>query len=481
MARKSKGRQKLEMVKIAKESNLMVTFSKRRSGLFKKASELSTLCGAEIAIMVFSPGRKVFSFGHPSVEEVLDRYLTGTIPRNSGTFRLVEAHRTVMIRELNLQVTQVLNQMEMEKRRGVDLERLRKAGQFQRWWESPIGELDLQQLGQLKGALQQLREKVAKHVEQVLMIQNVNPTHPPAPSLASDSTIVALPLSTNNVAFKTDMGASSSNHHGALVPYDLGNVGFNTHMGTGYGYNPAGFRNGRKSKGRQKLEMVKIAKESNLMVTFSKRRSGLFKKASELATLCGAEIAILVFSPGRKVFSFGHPSVEQVIERYLTGTVPRNSGPFRLVEAHRAVMIRELNMQLTQKKRGADLDRLRKAGQFQRWWESPVQELDLQQLEQVKGALLQLRDKVTKHVEQILNIPNPIPTHPPVPALASDSTIVALPYNNTNNPAFQPDMGASSSNHQGAIVPYDMGNAGYNPNMGTGYGYNPAGFGNGYF
>ncbi|KAM3377356.1 hypothetical protein P3S68_009769 [Capsicum galapagoense] len=70
MARLSRGRKKVEIVKMKNESNMQVTFSKRRAGLFKKASELCTLCGAEIAIVVFSPGKanKVYSFGHPSVE-----------------------------------------------------------------------------------------------------------------------------------------------------------------------------------------------------------------------------------------------------------------------------------------------------------------------------------------------------------------------------------------------------------------------------
>nr|GLL19766.1 agamous-like MADS-box protein AGL62 [Ipomoea trifida] len=74
----------------------------------------------------------------------------------------------------------------------------------------------------------------------------------------------------------------------------------------------------RTSRGRQRIEMVKIERKSNLEVTFSKRRAGLFKKASVLSTLCRADIAIIVFSPaGNKVFSFGHPTVEAVVERFL--------------------------------------------------------------------------------------------------------------------------------------------------------------------
>ena len=107
MERKSLGRQKVEMVKMKVDSNLQVTFSKRRSGLFKKASELCTLCGAEIAIVVFSPGKKVFSFGHPELGNVIDRYLGRNPPESSGTLQLIEAHRNANVRELNMQLTEV--------------------------------------------------------------------------------------------------------------------------------------------------------------------------------------------------------------------------------------------------------------------------------------------------------------------------------------------------------------------------------------
>ena len=39
-----------------------VTFSKRRKGLFKKARELSTLCDADIALIVFSAADRLFEY-----------------------------------------------------------------------------------------------------------------------------------------------------------------------------------------------------------------------------------------------------------------------------------------------------------------------------------------------------------------------------------------------------------------------------------
>ncbi|XWS62495.1 hypothetical protein CRYUN_Cryun06bG0016000 [Craigia yunnanensis] len=44
-------------------------------------------------------------------------------------------------------------------------------------------------------------------------------------------------------------------------------------------------------RGRQKFEIKKLEDESSRQVTFSKRRNGLFKKASERCVLCGAKIA----------------------------------------------------------------------------------------------------------------------------------------------------------------------------------------------
>ncbi|KAJ0780836.1 putative transcription factor MADS-type1 family [Helianthus annuus] len=73
-----------------------------------------------------------------------------------------------------------------------------------------------------------------------------------------------------------------------------------------------------KSEGRQKIQMARMEKASNLLVTFSKRRCGLFTNASEFSILCGVEIAIIVFFPGKKVFSFSHPYVEMIVDSFFT-------------------------------------------------------------------------------------------------------------------------------------------------------------------
>ncbi|KAK6791477.1 hypothetical protein RDI58_010558 [Solanum bulbocastanum] len=108
--------------------NLGVTFSKRRAGLFRKACELCTLCGAEIAIVIFS--------------------------------------QDVGIRELNTKLMNLDGAFQMEKNRGESLREIRKRADGV-WWESPIEELNLFQLQHLKKALEILKQKVEKETQMV--------------------------------------------------------------------------------------------------------------------------------------------------------------------------------------------------------------------------------------------------------------------------------------------------------------------------
>ncbi|KAM3694810.1 hypothetical protein ACB098_07G083000 [Castanea mollissima] len=168
------GRKKTGCTKILSKSHRHVTFSKRRSGLFKKASELCTLCGAEIAIVVFSPAGKVFSFGHPNVEPILDRFLTGNPKLGSKKHQLIEAHQNANVRELNNYLTQIINQVEAEKKYGEALDHLRGANQRQCWWEAPINELGLHELEQLRVSIEELKKNVAIQANEILFQSTPN-------------------------------------------------------------------------------------------------------------------------------------------------------------------------------------------------------------------------------------------------------------------------------------------------------------------
>ncbi|KAG5610647.1 hypothetical protein H5410_021928 [Solanum commersonii] len=165
----NKGRQRVDMVKTKNARNLQVTFSKRRAGLLKNDSELCTLCGTEIVIVVFSPSDKgVFSFGHPSVNLLVERFLGRNLPQpnNDVHNQQIVARREGSIRELNNKLMNLEGVFQMEKNRGESLREIRKRANGL-WWESPMEELNLFQLQHLKKRLEILKQKVEKEAPMV--------------------------------------------------------------------------------------------------------------------------------------------------------------------------------------------------------------------------------------------------------------------------------------------------------------------------
>ncbi|XP_070024310.1 agamous-like MADS-box protein FUL-L isoform X2 [Nicotiana sylvestris] len=63
------------MKRIENKISRQVTFSKRRLGLLKKTHEISVLCDADVALIVFSAKGKLFEYStESSMESILERY-----------------------------------------------------------------------------------------------------------------------------------------------------------------------------------------------------------------------------------------------------------------------------------------------------------------------------------------------------------------------------------------------------------------------
>jgi MADS-box transcription factor, plant len=62
----SMGRGKVVLQRIENKITRQVTFAKRRNGLLKKAYELSILCDAEVALVLFSHAGRLYQFSSSS-------------------------------------------------------------------------------------------------------------------------------------------------------------------------------------------------------------------------------------------------------------------------------------------------------------------------------------------------------------------------------------------------------------------------------
>ncbi|KAL5070227.1 hypothetical protein RYX36_021114 [Vicia faba] len=187
MEKKGRGRQKIEMKKMSNKSNLQVTFSKRRSGIFKKASELCTLCDANVAIVVFSPGEK--------------------------------ARRNAIVCELNNNLTQINDTLDIEKKYGGEMSYLRNATESQFWWTCSIDRMNRTQLELFKKALEEFKKLVAQHAERFV--------------------IQGAPMQTIPVFVENGSNSKMTLHHQGN-PQQTHLFGFNNMGGNG-GYRPSRF------------------------------------------------------------------------------------------------------------------------------------------------------------------------------------------------------------------------------------------------
>ncbi|ESQ43972.1 hypothetical protein EUTSA_v10006419mg [Eutrema salsugineum] len=68
--------------------------------------------------------------------------------------------------------------------------------------------------------------------------------------------------------------------------------------------------------GRGRVEVKRIENKISRQVTFSKRKSGLLKKAYELSVLCDVEVALIIFSSSGKLYEFSNAGIDKTFERY---------------------------------------------------------------------------------------------------------------------------------------------------------------------
>ncbi|KAJ7963890.1 MADS box transcription factor AGAMOUS [Quillaja saponaria] len=85
-SQKKMGRGKIEIKRIENTTNRQVTFCKRRNGLLKKAYELSVLCDAEVALVVFSTRGRLYEYANNSVRGTIERYKKASSSSSNSGF-----------------------------------------------------------------------------------------------------------------------------------------------------------------------------------------------------------------------------------------------------------------------------------------------------------------------------------------------------------------------------------------------------------
>ncbi|KAG5063658.1 hypothetical protein JHK85_004841 [Glycine max] len=150
------GRGKIEIKKIENLNSRQVTFSKRRNGLLKKAKELSVLCDAEVAVIIFSSTGKLYEFSNTSMEHTLSRYSKGAESDS--------AEQPIDVPPTDVMAVEPDTNLLME-----EITKLRSA--YLRMMGKELDGLSLKELQQLENQLSDGMQSVKDKKEQVLVEQ----------------------------------------------------------------------------------------------------------------------------------------------------------------------------------------------------------------------------------------------------------------------------------------------------------------------
>ncbi|XP_050152112.1 MADS-box protein JOINTLESS-like isoform X2 [Malus sylvestris] len=166
-------REKIQIKKIDNATARQVTFSKRRRGLLKKAEELSVLCDADIALIIFSSTGKLFEYASSSMKEILERHNLHSknlekLEQPSLQLQLVEnSNYTRLSKEIAAKSHQ-LRQMRGEEIQGLNLEELQ---QLEKSLETGLGRVIEKKGMQLMEENERLRQQVAEKSDGRRLVQ----------------------------------------------------------------------------------------------------------------------------------------------------------------------------------------------------------------------------------------------------------------------------------------------------------------------
>ncbi|KAG5522717.1 hypothetical protein RHGRI_034758 [Rhododendron griersonianum] len=157
------GRGRVVLKRIENKINRQVTFTKRRNGLLKKAYELSVLCDAEVALIIFSNHGKLYEFcSSSSILKTIEKYqrcsygsldATQSVNENQNTYQeymrlktrvdiLQQSQRNLLGEDLGPLSTKELEQLEhqlensLKQIRSTKMEELSNEVPFRVSWEA---------------------------------------------------------------------------------------------------------------------------------------------------------------------------------------------------------------------------------------------------------------------------------------------------------------------------------------------------------
>ncbi|KAF0933112.1 hypothetical protein E2562_013847 [Oryza meyeriana var. granulata] len=220
-------RERREIKRIESAAARQVTFSKRRRGLFKKAEELSVLCDADVALIVFSSTGKLSHFASSSMNEIIDKYSThsnnlGKAEQPSLDLNL-EHSKYANLNEQLAEASLRLRQMRGEELEGLSIDELQ---QLEKNLEAGLHRVMLTKDQQFMAQISELQRKSSQLAEENMQLRSQVSQISPAEKQVADTEnfVTEEGQSSESVMTALHSGSSQSqdNDDGSDVSLKLG-------------------------------------------------------------------------------------------------------------------------------------------------------------------------------------------------------------------------------------------------------------------
>ncbi|PWA84975.1 AGAMOUS-like 14 [Artemisia annua] len=181
-------RGKTQMRRIENAASRQVTFSKRRNGLLKKAFELSVLCDAEVALIIFSPRGKLCEFSSSSMEETIERYRNHVKEVQTDNSSSVEDAEWQHLKNETASMTKKIEALELAKRKllgeGLGSSNIEELQEIEQQLERSVSIIRARKMQVYNEQIQQLQAKekmlasqnAMLNVKCIIPVQCISPT-----------------------------------------------------------------------------------------------------------------------------------------------------------------------------------------------------------------------------------------------------------------------------------------------------------------
>ncbi|VAI15224.1 unnamed protein product [Triticum turgidum subsp. durum] len=153
------GRGRIEIKRIENTTSRQVTFCKRRNGLLKKAYELSVLCDAEVALIVFSSRGRLYEYSNNSVKATIDRYKKAHACGSTSGVPLIEVNAQQYYQQEAARLRHQIQMLQSTNKHLVG---------------DSVGNLSLKELKQLESRLEKGIAKIRARKEIELQSDNID-------------------------------------------------------------------------------------------------------------------------------------------------------------------------------------------------------------------------------------------------------------------------------------------------------------------